>query len=137
MASKYCVDLALDAALDYIANNADYIYFCTAEIETDGVPDYAKISEQLGTGDGAAVINGIAVTSANFNKADGDTNGRKLTVDEFLNVTVTQTGDAQTIAIVDSGTSTVLYVITTSIEPVVAAGTVTLPSWSFEIGDPS
>ena len=137
MASKFCIDLAPDAALDYIANNADFIYFCTADIETAGVPDYAKVSAQLGTGDGAAVINGIAVTSVNFTKADGDVSGRKLTVDEFLDVAVTQTGDAQAIVIVDSGTSTVLYVITTSIESVTAAGTVTLPSWSFEFRDPA
>lgn len=137
MATKFCIDLAPDAALDYIMNNADYIYFCTADIDTAGVPDYAKIIEQLGTGDGAAVINGIAVTSANFTKADGDVSGRKLTVDEFIDVAVTQTGDAQAIVIIDSGNTAVLYVVTTSIESVTASGTVTLPAWSFEFRDPA
>lgn len=137
MASKYCIDAALDAALNNIINNADFMYICTTDSEILGIPDYVATTTPLGTGTGAALIAGIPLVPGNFTIADGDVSGRKAIIDAFPSVLVDQTGGAQNVSLVNSTTSEVLYVATTTIQTVTAGANISIPAWSFELRDPS
>ena len=67
--------------------------------------------------------------------ANGDTSGRKITVDAKTGVTVDTGGTATHIALVD-GTN-LLYVTTCNSLLLVASSTVDFPAWDIEVGDPT
>ena len=128
--AKYSHDDVLDAALDEIIDNADYMYLCTSSTETAGVPDYTKVTTT------ANLIAGHAVTSGDFTKADGDTSGRKVTVAEQASLSVTSTGDAVNVCLVDSGNTKVLYQTTCTTQSLTSGSQVTIPEWDIELRDP-
>lgn len=69
------IDKAKDAALDYIKNNTDKVVYCDADPATYSDADTLKES-------GGNKVGERSVTSGNFTKGDGDTDGRKLTLDQ-------------------------------------------------------
>lgn len=75
-----------------------------------------------------------SLTGGDFAKANGDTSGRKVTVAQKANVSITASGTATHVAI-DDGTS---FVVTTcTSQALTAGGTVTIPTWKEEIADPT
>ena len=117
--AKWQIDAMLDAALDYISTNGNEIYVCTSQPATRA----AAISAKLNT---------VAIPSYQAN-ADGDTNGRKLTVDSEVDMAISATGTATHVAIC-SGT-VLLYVTTCTSQALTSGGTVTTPAWDIEIAD--
>lgn len=113
----------LDGALNIIKNNATLEIVCSAEPTTraEAVTTYALAD--------------VAVTGTDFTAADGDTNGRKLTVAAKSAVTIDASGNATHIAVVDG--SRLLYVTTCTAQQLTAAGTVDIPTWKIEIADPT
>jgi len=75
-----------------------------------------------------------ALTAGDFSKANGDTNGRKVTVAQQTDVSISNSGSATHVA-VDDGTD--WYVTTCTSQTLTAGGTVTIPSWDIEIADPT
>ena len=69
--------------------------------------------------------------------ADGDVNGRKLTVAEQIDLTVDNGGSATHVSICDSANQKVLLVTTCSMQNLTAGNTVTVPTFKDEIADPS
>lgn len=67
--------------------------------------------------------------------ANGDTSGRKLTMDQKTGVLVDASGTADHVALVD-GTN-LLYVTTATPQVLTSGNTVTFPAWDVEIADPS
>ena len=117
--AKYQIDAMLDSALSYISTNATELYVCTAE-PTDRA--------------NAIAISLIGAATPSFTgPVNGDTSGRKLTVDEEASVAITGSGDATHIALC-SGT-TLLYVTTCTTQTLASGGTVTVPLWDIEIAD--
>lgn len=115
----------IDAALNYIKNNATRICVCNAEPTTY---TQAETTYML-------VIK--TITSADFTgPADGDTNGRKVTSNQHSTVTITNSGTASHIAFTVNG-SKLLFVTTCSNQSLTATNTVTIPSWDIEISDPT
>jgi hypothetical protein len=73
--------------------------------------------------------------NGDYTIADGDTNGRKLTVLQQTAMSITASGTANHI-VLDDGT-TLLYVTTATAQALTSGGTVTVPAWDIEIADPT
>ncbi len=112
----------LDAALNEIAT-ATLMTACSAQptTRTEAVTTYALAD--------------IALTGADFTNADGDTNGRKVTIAQQTGVTVDTTGTANHVALVDA--TVLLYVTTCTSQSLTATNTMTFNAWKVEIADPT
>jgi hypothetical protein len=116
----------LDAALNYIKDNATRIAVCSTEPTT--------YTELITTN----MLSVKTISSSDFTgPADGDTNGRKITSNQHANVSVTNSGTAQHVGLGDSANSKLLLVTTCTSQVLTAGNTVTIPAWDDEIADPS
>ena len=122
-------DAHIDGGLDYLAANCDKIVLCI------GAPSsYADAN----TTRNCAQATGI--TGANFTKANGDTSGRKTSLNAALaDLPVTATGNADHAAFLKTGTSELIRVNPlASTIAVENGGTVTLQAGKIaEIADPT
>lgn len=125
--AKWANDAVMDAALDYIADNADLLHVCTTQpADYSGIAAVELASVALTAGDG----------NGDYTIANGDTSGRKLTVAQQASISVTATGTAQHIAL-SNGSDTLIYVTTCTGQSLTSGNTVTVPAWDIEIADPS
>jgi hypothetical protein len=121
--AKWQNDLMLDAALDYIKNNTTQLCVCSAQPTT-----YAEATATYKL----ALKTGL--TSGSFTgPANGDTNGRKVTINQQANIVVDSSGTATHVALC-SGT-VLLYITTVTSQGLTAGNTVTIPAWDIEIAD--
>lgn len=120
--AKSVHDDVLDGALNIVKNNANLMIACSAEPTTraEAVTTYALAD--------------VAMASGDFTNANGDTNGRKLTVGAKAGVTVDTGGTATHIALVDG--TRLLYVTTCTSQVLTGGNTVDFPAWDIEIADP-
>lgn len=126
--AKWANDLVMDAALGAV-DDATIECVCSAQPTTftEANTTYKLASSALTAGAG----------NGDFTLADGDTNGRKLTVSQKTNVSITNSGTATHVALVNGNTNTLLYVTICTSQALTAGGTVTVPVWSITISDPS
>lgn len=123
--AKKCDDSVLDALLAEIAT-ATRLTVCSAEpasfadISNVALAD-VTLTAGLGNGD--------------YTAADGDTNGRKVTVAQQADIPIDTSGTANHIAL-DDGV-TLQYVTTCTSQSLTSGGTVTTPAWAVEVADPS
>jgi hypothetical protein len=122
--AKSVNDVVLDAALNYIRDNADLMTLCSAEPTT--------LTEAVTT----FKLADVAMAPADYTLANGDTNGRKVTVAAKAGVTVDATGTGNHVALVDA-TTALLYVTTCAAQAVGSGGTVDFGTWKVEIADPT
>ena len=121
--AKSVHDTVLDGAFD-ILDQADLMTVCNAEptTRTEAVTTF-KLAD-------------VAMTpNTDFTKANGDTNGRKVTVAAKNAVTVDTSGTATHVALVNA--TNLLYVTTCTSQALTAANTVNFPAWDIEIADPA
>ena len=76
-----------------------------------------------------------ALTGGDFALAAGDISGRKVTVAAKAGLAVIAAGTADHVALLDG--SRLLYVTTCPAQALVSGGTVSIASWSIEIGAPA
>jgi hypothetical protein len=120
-------DNVLDAALNYIKTNATRIAVNTTEPAT-----YAAATS------GATCLAIKTISSSDYTgPANGDGNGRKITVNQAATVSVATTGTASHVSLSDSVNSALLYVTTCSAQGLTSGNTVTVPAWDIEIADPT
>ena len=117
-----------DAALNYIKNNCDVIYACSAAPTnfTEASATYALADHVMASGD--------------FTVGDGDTNGRKVAVAEQAAILIDATGTFTHVALCDTVTSKVLAVDALAASQALTTGggnTVTIPTFDIEIADPT
>ncbi len=122
-------DDVLDAALEHIRSNCDLVTFCAGQPTT-----YAQATDPPSSG-GKRLAN-HAVTSGDFSIGDGSTGGRSLTMAEQLD-SVDEAGTGDHIAFVDTGAAKILYVTTTSEQPVSAGQSFEFPVVEVNISDPA
>lgn len=127
---KLIPDAVLDSMLAIIANGTDQINICKdtptnySTATTNGTHSLADHAVTAGDGNGDWVI------------ANGDTNGRKLTLLQQTGVTIDTTGTATHIAMSDG--SSVFYGATTcTSQGVTAANTATVNTFDIELSDAS
>lgn len=114
----------LDAAWDELAL-ANIMTVCSAEptTRTEAVTTFALADVAMTPGDGN-----------DYTIADGDTNGRKVTVAAKSGVLVDTSGTATHVALCDG--TRLLYVTTCTSQALTAGNTVDFPAWDAEIADP-
>lgn len=111
----------------FIDGGLDAIDGCTLMSVTSAEPaNKAAVS--------AVALATHTLTSGDFTKAAGDTNGRKLTIAQQADISITSTGTA-THVVIDDGTS--IFVTTCTSQSLTSGGTVTVPAWDIEISDPT
>jgi hypothetical protein len=126
--AKFSSDTVMDAALDVVAT-ATLLTVCSTQPTTyaEASSTYKLADIVLTPGDG----------NGDFTVADGDTNGRKVTVAQQADVDIDSDGTAEHVALCISGSSTLLYVTTCTSQALTSGGTVTVPAWDVEISDPN
>jgi hypothetical protein len=78
----------------------------------------------------------VGMTSTDCVVADGDSNGRKMTMGAKNSVSVTTSGTAYNVALTGSTGSTILLLVTACTSQVLTTGnTVNIPAWKNEIAD--
>lgn len=121
--AKWQNDSMLDAAFDWL-DQADKMIVCSAQPTT-----YTEANATYALADVAMTPN------TDFTKANGDSSGRKVTVAAKSSVTVDTTGTATHVALVITGSSTLVYVTTCTSQALTAGNTVNIPAWDVEIAD--
>lgn len=116
----------LDAALNIIKNNANRISVCNAQPTT--------ITELTTT----YMLAIKTISSTDFTgPVAGDTSGRKLTSNQHTGVSITNSGNANHVALGDTTGSRVLLVTTCTTQTLTSGGTVTIGTFKDEIAAPS
>lgn len=123
--AKTVDDTVLDGAFD-ILDQADLMTACSSQPTT-----FTEATTTYKLADVAMTPN------TDFTKANGDTNGRKVTVAAKTAVPIDSSGTATYIALTKSGGSVLLYVTTCTSQVLTAGGTVDFPAWDIEIADPT
>ncbi|MFD2207215.1 hypothetical protein [Kiloniella antarctica] len=114
----------LDASPNYAKNNADKMVVCNAQPES-----YA-------TAVGANALADVAMVSGDFTlSSSGD--DRRLTVAAKSSVPVDATGTATHIALVDTSTSELIIVTTTTSQAITSGGSVDIPEWTIDNKTPT
>jgi hypothetical protein len=124
--AKAIPDAILDKTLDEIAT-ATRMVLCNAQPTT-----YAEANATFALAD-------VTLGGGDFTKANGDTNGRKVTVAAKSGVLIDASGTGNHIALVRVSDTTLIYVTTCSSQAVTANGsnTVNFPAWDIELADPA
>lgn len=124
--AKSVNDVVLDAALDKIATGT-ILTVCSAEptTRTEAVTTYALADVVMTAGDG----------NGDYTVANGDTNGRKVTITQQADIPIDTSGTATHVAICDA--STLLLVTTCTSQALTGGGAVTVPAFDDEIADPT
>ena len=123
--AKSVHDDVLDGAFD-VLDQGNIMIACSAQptSRTEAVTTYALADVAL-------------TVNTDYTKANGDTNGRKVTVAAKSSVLIDTSGTANHIAICDG--TRLLYVTTCTSQALTANGsnTVNFPAWDIEIADPT
>lgn len=126
--AKWASDSVMDAALTYV-DDCTLLTVCSAQPTT-----YAEASSTYKLADVALTA---GAGNGDYTLANGDTNGRKLTVAQQADVDIDASGTATHVALSISGSSTLVYVTTCTSQALTSGGTVTVPAWDIEISDPA
>jgi hypothetical protein len=121
MATKLIPDATLDLQLDQLEGTN--IHVCKE-------PQPTQWSEI------AAVELASQAISGSYVKANGDVSGRKTTCPQQTDVLISADGDATSI-VISNGSSTLICSTTCTTQTLTNGGTVTIPAWDAEIGDPT
>jgi len=122
---KIAPDNTIDTLLDYVAAS-NRMTICTGSPLTYG--------DAMSSG---SVLAAFPCTSGCFAKADGDSSGRKLTVSARTSGSITASGSALAICLVETSGTTLRYVTTCTEQYLVASGTVDTPAFKITIADPT
>ena len=118
---KTVSDGFLDGGIDAI-DGSTAINICTAE------------PTSIAECDSLSLIPPHVLAGGDFNKANGDASGRKVTVAQQATLSIDASGTATHVAINDG---TDFYVTTCTSEALTSGGTVTTPAWDIEFADPT
>jgi hypothetical protein len=129
---KSVANVVLDAALQYLEDNADRLCICSAEPTT-----YAEATTTYDGGASKYKLGIATIDSDDFTGPVDGTSGRKTTVNQQTGITVDATASATHIALCDSSNSALLYVTTCTSQALTVGNTADTSAWDIEIADPS
>jgi len=120
---KTLSDSVFDAALDFIATCTRLDVTSDVGTPSDLTNTLANVTLTAGDGNGDYVI------------ANGDVSGRKITVQQQADISVTDTGTALHVVL---SLAAVIHLTTTCTSQALTSGnTVTVPAFDYEITDPT
>ena len=115
---KYVTDLSMDAACEYVKNNATEMYICSGS--SNPASRAAAIS--------AALASKTGLTSGSFTgPADGTVSGRKITKNAESAVSITANGDATCVVLCSA--SAIISVNAMTLQNLTSGGTVNVPAF--------
>jgi len=124
--AKLVYDSAMDAALAYVQDSAEYEVVCATEPTT--------WSEAMSSA--SYYIGKVSVTSANFSITDGTVNGRKLVAQAQASVPASLTSLAQWAVLVTSAGTSIVLLKTGIVSQVITSGNaMNLAAFKWEIAD--
>lgn len=123
--AKSIHDDVLDAALTYLKDYGNEIDVCSAQPTTYTEAHATYMLAQK------------SITTAATTVANGDSSGRKITWAQQSDITITNSGTATHVAVVDTGNSKLLLVTTCTSQALTGGNTVTVPTFDDEIADPT
>lgn len=123
--AKWANDAVMDAALAKIATGTTMLVCSSQPADRAAALAAALASTSMTVGLG----------NGDYTAADGNTSGRKVTMTQKSGVSVSSSGTATHVAIIDG--SILLYVTTCTSQALTSGNTVTIPAWKVEISDPS
>jgi hypothetical protein len=127
--AKLVADAVLDAALQYLEDNVDWLSVC------EGAPTtYEHAHSNKGVATGKQLAHSATPT---FTGPLDDTSGRKTNVDEEASMAVDVSGAADHIALCDVSATALLYATTCTQQTLTSGNTVTCPTWKISIADPT
>lgn len=121
---KVASDFMIDAAMYVVSASSNYYTVCSGSPGT-----YADARATL-------CLAGIGITSGCFTLAN-DTSGRMLTMTAKTSASITVSGSALAVCLIDVPNSRLLYVTTCTEQYLVSGGTVDIPTWKINIQDPT
>ena len=125
---KLTIDASMDAALGYVQDRAEYEVVCATE-PTTWAEAMSGASYYIGK---------VSVTSANFSITDGTVSGRKLVAEAQASVPASLTSLAQWAVLVTSAGASAILLRTGVVSQVITSGNpMNLPSFKWEIADPT
>lgn len=117
---KFLHDTVLDQSPNYIDANITALHVNTSQPADRA----AAIADSLAT---------AAMTGADVAIANGDVSGRKATISQKSNISITASGTATHVSLI---TSSILAAVTTcTSQGLTSGGTVTVPAWDIEFLD--
>jgi hypothetical protein len=124
--AKSIHDDVLDAALNYIKNNATRLCVDNAQptTYTEAITTYKLAIKTISSSDFTG-------------PSDGDTNGRKIRSNQQTGINVDTSGTATHVALADNANSKLLLVTTCTSQVLTSGNTVTVPVFDDEIADPT
>lgn len=114
----------LDQALNYIKNNATRMVVCSAQPTT-----YTE-------GNATFMLANVTMASGDYTVQAGVTSGRRVTMAAKTAISVTNSGTATHVALLDVTGTALLLVTTCTSQALTAGNTVTVPTWNDEIAAP-
>jgi hypothetical protein len=120
--AKFTHDTVLDQPGTYVQNNVTALHVCA----TQPTSRADALSKSLAA---------VSLSAGDVTLSDGDTNGRKFRVAAKSGVSIGASGTADHIAIISS--TLLLCCTTCTSQALVAGGTVDVPAWDGEFGDPT
>lgn len=127
--AKFAADTLMDQALNYVVNNGDLLVMCNGQPAT-----HADATTDNGSGGNA--LGETTITSADYTgPADGDTSGRKITVNQQTGVDVDVSADCDHVAVTDTNNTELLLVTTVTTQTLTAGNTATINAFDYEIQD--
>ena len=132
---KTVIDSAMDAHLLEIVNFGDAVTICNS-----APPDYHAAVTVASATSGSALLKKTLTLSdgaGSWAIADGDVSGRKATMSEQATIPVSETSNANHLAIVSDARSALLLVTTVTSQAVTQGNTATIQAFDIEVRDPT
>lgn len=123
--TKFMADPVPDAMLAKIATCTRMVICSAQPANFAGIAAVAIADVALTAGDG----------NGDYTIANGDTNGRKLTIAAQPDIPIDSNGDANHV-VLDDGT-TLQYGTTCTTQSLTSGGSVSTPAWDIEVNDPT
>jgi hypothetical protein len=123
--AKSVAAAVLDLALNDIKTNGNKLVVCSAQPTT-----YAEANVTYN-------LAAVTMASGDYTLAAGDTSGRKVTTASKTALSITASGTATHVAIIDTVNSILKLVTTCTSQALTSGGTVDVPGFKWEINNPT
>lgn len=115
----------LDLALNDIKTNGNKMVVCSAQPTT-----YTEANATY-------MLANVTMASGDYTLAAGDTSGRKVSTAAKTGISISNSGTATHVAIIDTSGSVLKLVTTCTSQALNTGGTVDVPIWKWEINLPT
>lgn len=129
---KFVPNEILDSYLNKISGCSTMVAVCAGSPIT-----YTQCTGNIATGGCMIAMLPIAATGCFTGPVDGAPNGRTLTVVARTGASIVYSASALAVALVNTTSTSVVYITTCTEQYLVSGGTVDIPAWTINLADPT